>query len=105
MATTNFGGLIMFFVAEMKCGGIFEAESKKKLTMQMIEYYAQNKETAKIKTISCIFEDNHTIELPNNIVQKIQEIIEKGIAEYSELMDQERYSEKEIEHEFYANLL
>jgi len=89
----------------MKNGGDFEAESKKKLTEKIIEYFAENnEESTQIKAIYCIFKDDSTDEFCSDVVLRIQNIVDKGVVEAKNLL--RRVScQKEIEREVSANFL
>jgi hypothetical protein len=90
----------MILIAEMKNGGVFEADSKKKLTDQMIRHFAENDcDAGQIKALYIIKKDDRTNEFCNDVVTKIQSIIDKGIAEWRKIADEEYRGQQEIESE------
>jgi hypothetical protein len=73
----------MILVAEMQSGGVFEALSKKRLTSNMIQHFGQRGEPAgTIKSISSIKNDGSTREFCDEVVQKIQDIVDEGVAQW-----------------------
>jgi predicted transcriptional regulator len=96
----------MIVIAEMQNGGVFEAASKKKLTEQMIQHFAErDKEAGQIKAIFGVFKDDSAEEFCKEAVQKIQEIVNAGVAESRKIADQEYRGQREIESDFRAGLL
>jgi len=96
----------MILVCEMQNGEVFEASSKKKLTESMINYFGENDEDAgQIKAVYCIFKNERADEICNNAVSKIQEIIDKGVSDWRKYANENWQGQKEIERDYYANLL
>lgn len=90
----------MILIAEMQNGKVFEAESKKKLTAAMIEHFAENDcDAGQIKALYVIKKDDSTDEFCKNAVKKIQNIIDKGVAEWRKTAEQEYHGQREIELE------
>ncbi len=90
----------MILIAEMQNGGVFEAPSKKRLTSQMIEHFGENNQNAEqIKAIYCIFKNDRVNEFCGEVVNKIQEIIDNGVAEWRKIINEEYCGRKEIENE------
>lgn len=90
----------MILVAEMKSGGVFEAESKKKLTAQMIQHFAENDCNAgQIKAIYCVFKDDRTNEFCRDVINKAQNIVDNGVMEWRKTSDEEYSGKKQIESE------
>ena len=90
----------MILVAEMENGGVFEAASKRKLMAQMIQHFAENDcDAGQIKAIYCIFKDDRTNEFCRDVVTKIQNILDQGVAEWRKTADEEYHAQKEIESE------
>jgi len=91
----------MIVIAEMQNGGVFEAASKKKITGQMIQHFAENNEDAgQIKAVYCVFKDDSTEEFCKEVVSKIQEIVDAGVAESRKIADQEYCGQKQIEADY-----
>ncbi len=96
----------MILVAEMQNGGVFEAISKRKLTNQMIQHFAENDcDAGQIKAIYCIFKNDRTDELCGENIAKIQDIVDEGVSEWRKIAAEEWRGQKEIEREFRAGLL
>lgn len=96
----------MIVIAEMQTGGVFEAESKRKLSAQMIQHFAENDEDAgQIKAIYVVKKDDSTDELCSDVVAKIQDIIDEGVAEWREAARIEREGQKDIERDYWASRL
>ncbi len=90
----------MILVAEMQSGGVFEAASKKKLTVAMIRYYAErDQEPAQIKAIFCVKKDGKTDEFCKMVVDRMQEIVDQGVKEWRKQSEIEYRGQKEIESE------
>jgi hypothetical protein len=90
----------MIVIAEMQSGGVFEAASKKKLTEQMIQHFAErDKEAGQIKAIFGVFKDDTAEEFCKEVVQKIQEIVDAGVAESRKIAAQEYRGQQEIKSE------
>jgi len=90
----------MILVAEMQSGGVFEAASKKKLTNQMIQHFAENSEDAgQIKAIYYVLKNDKTNEICSDAVSRIQEIIDDGVAKWRKTADEEYCGRKQIESE------
>lgn len=90
----------MILVAEMKSGGVFEAASKKKLTTQMIRHFGENDcDAGQIKAIYCVFKNDRTTEFCRDVVEKMQAIIDEGVAEWQKIADEEYRGQREIEAE------
>jgi len=91
----------MILIAEMQNCGFFEAESKKKLTDQMIQHFGQNNQDAgQIKAIYCVFKDDRTKEFCKEVVGKVQNIVDNGVSEYRKIADQEYRGQKQIESDY-----
>jgi hypothetical protein len=96
----------MIVIAEMESGGVFEAPSKKKLTDQMIQHFAENNEDAgQIKAVYCVFKDDSTEEFCKEVVGKIQNIVDNGVSEYRKIADQEYRGQKQIESDYHEACL
>ena len=96
----------MILVAEMKKGGVFEAETKRELTKSMIKYYSSNDcGVDQIKSIFCIYNDERTNELCRLAIGKIQDIVEEGV-ENEKKQAKEGYEGEMANHSDYlANLI
>ncbi len=96
----------MLFIAEMQTGGCFEATTKRKGVEQMIQHFAENDCSAgQIKSIFYLFEDGRCNEICGDVVGKIQDMVDEGVAEWRKIADEEWRGQKEIERDFYAGLL
>lgn len=96
----------MILVADMQSGGCFEAASKRKLTEQMIQHFAENDEDAgQIKAIYVVKKDDSTDEICQKVVGKIQDIIDEGVAEWRQAARIEREGQKDIERDYWASRL
>ena len=90
----------MILIAEMQSGGVFEAESKKKLTAAMIKYFSENNCKAdRIKSIFVIKNCGKTDEFCNLVVERIQEIVDCGVSESLKQAQIEYFGQIEIESE------
>jgi hypothetical protein len=96
----------MLLVAEMQSGGVFEAASKKKLTAQMIQHFGESDQDAgQIKALYVIKKDDRTDEFCRDVVAKIQDIVDEGVAEWRKTADEEYRGQKEIEQDYWAAVL
>ena len=90
----------MLWIIQMQNGGVFEAETKRKVIDAMVKYYAENNRDAEqIKSIYYELNDGRCNELCGDIVTKIQRMIESGVAEWRGIADQEYRGRLEIESE------
>ncbi len=96
----------MFYVVEMQHGGVFEPETKRKGVAEMIQHFAERDEEAgQIKAIYVVKKNDKTDEFCRDIVAKIQNMIDEGVAEWRKIADQEHEGQKQIERDFYAGVL
>lgn len=96
----------MILVAEMRKGGVFEAESKKKLTDKIIEYFAESdQEAGQIKAIYIIKKNDKTDEFCNEVVKKIQYIVDEGVSKWRKKVDEECFNQKEIRRDYLSGVL
>lgn len=96
----------MILICEMENGETFEANTNKKLIKSIVTYYGENDEDAgQIKAVYYILKDERTDELCQNAVNKIQEIVDKGISEFRKCANENWKGQKEIERDYYASLI
>jgi|GWRWMinimDraft_5_1066013.scaffolds.fasta_scaffold204893_1 hypothetical protein len=96
----------MLYICLLKKGGVFEAETKRKLTASMIEHYIERDcEPEQIQSIFCIFKNEKTKEFCQKVVAKIQEIVDEGVAEGRKISDYEYCERIEIQNDYYSNLI
>lgn len=96
----------MIVVAEMRNGGTFEAQSRKKLIEKMINYFGENdRDAGQIKALYVVFKNNTVDELCKEAVRKTQDAIDEGTREWRKIAEQEYRGQMMIEQEYYANLI
>jgi hypothetical protein len=96
----------MLYIVVLKKGGVFEAETKRKLTASMIEHYIERDcEPEQIQSIFCILKNEKTKEFCQKVVAKIQEIVDEGVAEGRKISNQEYCERIEIQNDYYSNLI
>jgi hypothetical protein len=96
----------MIYICLLKKGGVFEAETKRKLTASMIEHYVERDcEPEQIQSIFCILKNEKTKEFYQKVVAKIQEIVDEGVAEGRKISNQEYCERIEIQNDYYSNLI
>lgn len=96
----------MLYIVVLKKGGVFEAETKRKLTASMIQHYVERDcEPEEIQSIFCILKNEKTKEFCQKVVAKIQEIVDCGVAEGRKNSDQEYCERIEIQNDYYSNLI
>lgn len=96
----------MILVAEMESGGVFEASSKRKLTDQMTQHLCEvDCCSSQIRSIACVFEDGRTKEFCAEVVEKFQNIIDEGVAEWQKIADQEHRGRQELQSDYLAGVL
>jgi hypothetical protein len=90
----------MIFIAHMNNGGVFEASSKRELVSQMIEHYGQQDEQAdNIKAIYCLFKDESVEEFCDEIVKKVQKMVDVGVAEWRKNASEDSAHYEQLESE------
>jgi hypothetical protein len=96
----------MLYICLLKKGGVFEAETKRKLTASMIQHYIERDcEPEQIQSIFFIFKNEKTKEFCQKVVAKIQEIVDEGVAEGRKISDKEYCERIEIQNDYYSNLI
>jgi hypothetical protein len=96
----------MIYICLLKKGGVFEAETKRKLTASMIEHYIERDcEPEQIQSIFCILKNEKTKEFCQKVVAKIQEIVDCGVAEGRKISNEEYCERIEIQNDYYSNLI
>jgi len=96
----------MIYICEMENGETFEAQSKKKLTENIINYFVENDcEVDQIKNIHCVFKDETVRNLCQDAINKIQNIIEKEVEQQKKYANENLKGQKEIEQDYYASLI
>jgi hypothetical protein len=93
----------MLWIIETK-NGVFEANTKRKVINQMIEHFGDNGRDATIKAIYCQFRDGRTDKIYAKGRHKIQKIIDNGISEYREQMEENQGAKAMLNQDYYSNL-
>jgi len=96
----------MLYICLLKKGGVFEAETKRKLTASMIQHYIERDcEPEQIQSIFCILKNEKTKEFCQKVIAKIQEIVDEEVAEGRKISNQEYCERIEIQNDYYSNLI
>ena len=96
----------MLYICLLKKGGVFEAETKRQLTASMNQHYIERDcEPEQIQSIFCILKNEKTKEFCQKFFAKIQEIVDKGVAEGRKISNQEYCERIEIQNDYYSNLI
>jgi hypothetical protein len=95
----------MLWIIEMQNGGVFEASTKRKVINQMIEHYAERGSAGQIKAIYYVFKDDRTDELCQKARNKVQEIVDNGVARLCGQIEENDGAQEILSQDYYSNLV
>lgn len=86
--------------------GCFQGNRLKEVINDMIEYYGSNDEDPEQVTDAYAYgKDDRLFQICAKGISKIQERIEEEVAEWRRVADEEWRGQKDIESDYYRNLL
>ncbi|MBP7710773.1 MAG: hypothetical protein KA100_06880 [Rickettsiales bacterium] len=96
----------MILVAQMESGGVFEAATKRKLVDQMAKHYAENNcEAGQIKAIFVVRKDDKTNEACQNVISRVQELVEEAVQYYRTAMFEQMQEQDQLRSDYWAGVL